>query len=497
MAATNMRTYKRNIIVVAVLSMLLATSLTVIASHYVYSQAFSNPGTTYGPGDIDDYSYNFYKEGSTYYAKNGTTRAIDFSGSNISDIVQSAADALGNDGGTFVFGEGDFVFDVTPEIPCNIDLIGSGEDVTELVGDAVDVLHIIDYNPTPHTECWGPVIRDMTIRCLTTAMPGVTIDASSRVIWYSHIDKVRFRAVSIGVIVKGAAYHTTITNCRICAPLEYGVQCVSSGGNPHGLKIDNCDFSMQNDTIGIYLYASHATVSHCWFEHSAPWGGTDIMIAGGASNNILNNFMGYQPWGTAHIEIRDSAERAVISGNRFESAATQDIFINASARGNHRIHGNTFKNFMTYAINIGAGIENGGIDDNSFEVKSSAAGVIHFGDDGETWIISSNNFNYTGAGLAIYAINGGSIISDNYLVNVGAIGIYGNHTLVTGNTVEGSGAWGIREVGSVDYNTITSCNAISCTTGGILISGTNSKVCCSWNATTFVRFANSTYLETG
>lgn len=80
----------KNIVYASILivSMLIVTFQ--VGVYYARSQAVSNPGTTYGPGDVDTYSYTIFKEGSTYYAKNGTTRAIDYSGTNSSYIINTA-----------------------------------------------------------------------------------------------------------------------------------------------------------------------------------------------------------------------------------------------------------------------------------------------------------------------------------------------------------------------------------------------------------------------
>jgi len=51
-------------------------------------------------------SYIIFIDGSTYYAKNGTTGQIDYSGTNFTTITQSVIDALGTDGGKVFIKQG-------------------------------------------------------------------------------------------------------------------------------------------------------------------------------------------------------------------------------------------------------------------------------------------------------------------------------------------------------------------------------------------------------
>ncbi len=44
---------------------------------------------TYGPGDVDAYSYIVFVESGTYYAKNGVTRVVEYSSTNATYVLQS------------------------------------------------------------------------------------------------------------------------------------------------------------------------------------------------------------------------------------------------------------------------------------------------------------------------------------------------------------------------------------------------------------------------
>lgn len=62
----------------------------------VYAATHPSWTTTIETGSmIDMASYVIFKDGSTYFAKNGTTGVIEFSGTNASQIIQSASEAEG------------------------------------------------------------------------------------------------------------------------------------------------------------------------------------------------------------------------------------------------------------------------------------------------------------------------------------------------------------------------------------------------------------------
>jgi len=96
----------KNIVYVTILIVSLLVTIFQLGVWYAHSQAISNPGTTYGPGDVDAYSYIIFKEGSTYYAKNGATRVIDYSGTDALTVVQTAVDVLAAGNGGIVYLKG-------------------------------------------------------------------------------------------------------------------------------------------------------------------------------------------------------------------------------------------------------------------------------------------------------------------------------------------------------------------------------------------------------
>jgi len=90
-----------------------------------------NIPTVIEPGSmVGDATYVIFKEGTTYYAKNGTTGAIEDSGTTVKTLVENALITLGITGGSIVFASGVFT-SVAPTyiaIPeDNIQILGQGE----------------------------------------------------------------------------------------------------------------------------------------------------------------------------------------------------------------------------------------------------------------------------------------------------------------------------------------------------------------------------------
>jgi len=107
---------------------------------------------------VTEASYIVYKEGDTYYAKNGRTGQVEFSGTDASGVIQGAIDALPY-GGEILIKEGVYLVNNTINLANNITIRGLGY-ATELRTDSpipiinidgkvrVSVRDIILSNPT-------------------------------------------------------------------------------------------------------------------------------------------------------------------------------------------------------------------------------------------------------------------------------------------------------------------------------------------------------------
>lgn len=94
--------HKKQLAVAIILTAILVGSLTFSATWLYAGGSISNPGTTYGPGDVDGYSFVVFREGLTFYGKNGSTRVLDYSGTNSSQVIQDAIDSTNSSGGGLV-----------------------------------------------------------------------------------------------------------------------------------------------------------------------------------------------------------------------------------------------------------------------------------------------------------------------------------------------------------------------------------------------------------
>ena len=82
---------------------------------------------------VTEASYIVYEEGGTYYAKNGRTGQIEFSGTDASEVIQRAIDALGDRGGRVFLKSGGYVLTKPIVMRSRVRLEGEEMQATELV----------------------------------------------------------------------------------------------------------------------------------------------------------------------------------------------------------------------------------------------------------------------------------------------------------------------------------------------------------------------------
>jgi len=82
-------------------------------------------------------SYIIFKVGTTYYAKNGETGEIEFSGTDASTVIQSALNALPAEGGRIFIKAGTYVISTPISVPDNTEVCGEGPStILKAVDDA-------------------------------------------------------------------------------------------------------------------------------------------------------------------------------------------------------------------------------------------------------------------------------------------------------------------------------------------------------------------------
>ena len=101
-----------------VIIVIFASLISAFGTAYVYSQNSSQTITIEPASFTETASYIIFRQDDTYYAKNGTTGEIEFSGTDASQVIQSAIDSTPEGG--FVFVKGDIVIDSTITITKSI-----------------------------------------------------------------------------------------------------------------------------------------------------------------------------------------------------------------------------------------------------------------------------------------------------------------------------------------------------------------------------------------
>lgn len=110
-------------------------------------------------------SYIIVKDGSTYYAKNGTTGQIDYSGTDAATVIQNSINTL-TGGGTISITTGEYTISSSIVLTQNIDLIGVGRDydrvnatVLKLGNGVNDDLIKISYSSGGEDQGWNQISK--------------------------------------------------------------------------------------------------------------------------------------------------------------------------------------------------------------------------------------------------------------------------------------------------------------------------------------------------
>lgn len=138
------------------LAVIIASSFLAYSAGSSFAVSSSNVTTLSKWTAVDECDYLIFNAGSTTYAKNCETGAIDYSGTTDSTVIQSAADAL-TTGGKIVFVEGTYT--LAAAITSSYDIIFEGQGyATELASDGNHA--VFSFSGTTAR----PQVKDMLIR---------------------------------------------------------------------------------------------------------------------------------------------------------------------------------------------------------------------------------------------------------------------------------------------------------------------------------------------
>jgi hypothetical protein len=176
-------------------------------------------GTVIEPGSmVEDASYIIFKDGSTYYAKNGTTGSIDYVSLNATSVFQDAIDSIYSDpdgGGGLIFVKSGIYYTNCPILIAkgHISLRGEGQFATILNYSGTNYAIIIDGN-TSYIQ--STIISDLRIECNSVGggiyMPG----NAPCVVTGSLIENICLYQVTMGIWINGGeTYMNEFDNIRI------------------------------------------------------------------------------------------------------------------------------------------------------------------------------------------------------------------------------------------------------------------------------------------
>lgn len=236
----------------------------------------SSPATEIFEHPASEASYIFWKEGSTYYRKDGTSGGVS-SGTNATTLIQQAVDAAPN--GELHFKNGTFTF--TLVTPKQNRFTGEGKTTTVLDGNIVN---------SGYYNAWS--FEHLTLK-KTDGSAVVEIRHGSDI----RFEDVRFEAASntsgTCVEIDGATYGSTqrlrFTECEFF----YAEYCIWTNSTVAGYVNDiwftACRFGSEI-THGIY---ENGADNHAWYIGGCSffdWNGTALRIRGGGNHIYDNHF---------------------------------------------------------------------------------------------------------------------------------------------------------------------------------------------------------------
>lgn len=370
----------------------------------------------------DTVSYVIFKDGSTIYAKNGETGAIDYTSSNASLVIQYAVDNC-PDGNEVRIKATEYILSVTIEINHSIILSGEG-----------------DYNFIGAESTKGTKLK-------TT----------------SNINLIEITGSGWGV---NAANGVTITQLSL-----WGNGNTSGGA---GIYLDYADqvrikeVTSENNTYGLYGKRVDACyIADCWFCNTNSYG---IYMEEPYFTKIVHNEISDNSKSGIAI-VRPSAERSYVRiidnglKDNYEygmylvnltSLYVGANFIHSSGWSGIYMHWVSTSMFIGNVIteNVQSGINMSDSDSNIFD-----GNFISRNDDGDTQ-------NYDG--LVMYADSDENQIGDNRFFDNDRYNIYIAESDCDYNQITGASTRGTDQV------------------AGIIDSGTNTKITASWNGSDWI-----------
>jgi len=400
---------------------------------------------------VETASYVVFRDGSTYFAKNGTTGAIDYSGTNASLLIQQTIDALSY--GRIFFEPATYVMNSYITLTSNIEFCGVfGKTILE--GDTINdisMVRIVD-----GTE-------NVTVK-------GITINSAS----YFYNGLVVFNETSNILITECAflnGYDRNLwiwnaSNIIVTDSFIYKREPVA--GRP---SIDLNDPSLDISR------SEHVIIENCILEG-------DLNTPAGAEYPLV------LLWSSDLTNTDVTITNSHFKNHEFD-------FLRIVGTENSKVIGNTFNNASWHAITTQ--------DYGSYGITISSNTIIHNYRNGFYFfylydssvigntILDVNQANSQWDGIILrdcsnVTVDANIIANDaTYSAYRGIDLLNSTYCIISNNLVRNCTSSGILERGaSSDYNIIIGCMALDNASPNITIVGSNTKVNLCYNGTNWI-----------
>lgn len=393
------------------------------------------PNTEIDPGSgTTGASYTIGIFGTTFYAKNGTTGKIDYSGTSATTVVSNAINNLPSTGGSIVFTKGTFPIHIT--VPkSNIRFLGQGWASTIFTRDGNNPFFNISSLTLSH-EIQKIEIKDIKLNGFGYSAPSATDCIFTNATSYLLLERVYFtQCFGNGIYMEEAWDNKLYENF-----FNNGVGDESTG------KASIYIYSGTRDNSNVdFIFQNH-------FERTGSTAIRSIGIAGGNHQNYMINIDGnkieeHQQGGAVsplHLINFTYTHYSSISNSYFTGSNSSSIYFDPNSFGN-KLTANHFTGgapLPTDCCKPLVDIDVRGINNiilsNSFELYNKSA--INIGSSASQTFISGNYFNGEVGTTSLNGSNGYFLIDSTGLIHrVKNLSVGGTGTDAV-NIVVGSGS---------------------------------------------------------
>lgn len=318
------------------------------------------------PSFTETASYTIWKSGSTYYAKNGLTAAVDYSSRNATWVIQSAVDAVTNGGKIFLL-RGQYTIDTTIIISnpsVYIEGEGTGYDVVKLSFIATSK-PLFKYTATTHKFFGG--IKNL---CLdgngNSGTIAIHVEQYYSDLWFEKLFIMNFLH---GIKLEGSAgtgqckiWNIWILDCLIESNNGYAVYMTNADHQDRQIDrvtIRGGHFYDNTNTIRIDAdYVFNVLITDITVEKEREY---SIYMTGGRRVQIVNNRI--FDCGTDSSNTYDGI---YISGETASPPIA--VIISGNNIGNHWV-----ENQMRYCVHLNGTCEHIRVSNNIFESWKTAS----------------------------------------------------------------------------------------------------------------------------